>query len=517
MGLNVIIPNKGTITTHEVLPSDLIAYYRFEEPEGERDKALDWAMNFDAVTRPQRGEGYLAQGLLCDKESVNFSDTMVLDEIPSTQEFTVEFWVKFLEELKRGEHGTYTLFSKQWASGMKMYAYIVTRLESLRLHLNLSYLVSSGDSIGITGATWGSLNANGLYYKTSDILYRHSLNPEWQIVLDEGVWKIQKDVEGEWITHFTRDTDVAGDYAATAYGSGDVSAAAVTEVNDIIDIPLTSGLPVDEWMKCYIVAHFEPTTPTGFGIWLGDYSSKGITSEIVDLPVNVNVDPQLIGGDNAPLMLGSNDSTIPYIVDGHPFPSSHRHGIEAVIDEVKIWRGMQKPAPITHPPTLSVVVEGLGEVEKNPDKEEYNFNEEVILTAIPEEEDCFLGWHGDLTGDENPVTIVMDGDKHIIAEFSGKVATPEIVPAGGTYLHSLTVEMSCFTADAVIRYTTDGSEPTEASAEYTEPFEIAESAVVKAKGFLEGWQASETRTETYELKVSPPTFEPGPGTYKIGG
>ena len=40
--------------------------------------------------------------------------------------------------------------------------------------------------------------------------------------------------------------------------------------------------------------------------------------------------------------------------------------------------------------------------------------------------------------------------------------------------------------DAVIRYTTDGSEPTENSSVYKMPFVINKQTVVKARGFRDG-------------------------------
>lgn len=49
------------------------------------------------------------------------------------------------------------------------------------------------------------------------------------------------------------------------------------------------------------------------------------------------------------------------------------------------------------------------------------------------------------------------------------VARPTFSPGGGAYTPSVTVTIACATAGATIRFTTDGSEPTEASTEYTAP------------------------------------------------
>ena len=61
-------------------------------------------------------------------------------------------------------------------------------------------------------------------------------------------------------------------------------------------------------------------------------------------------------------------------------------------------------------------------------------NTEVVLTASPEPLHHFRTWSGDLVSSENPVTIVMDGDKSIVAEFDDPV-TLTLTPAplsGGT-------------------------------------------------------------------------------------
>ncbi|MCA9237722.1 MAG: RICIN domain-containing protein [Planctomycetales bacterium] len=70
------------------------------------------------------------------------------------------------------------------------------------------------------------------------------------------------------------------------------------------------------------------------------------------------------------------------------------------------------------------------------------------------------------------------------------VATPAIAPRSGSYSHDVWVQIVCDTPDAVIRYTTDGSEPTAASPRYTEPVRIARSSVVKAYAERRGLQRS---------------------------
>jgi len=80
-----------------------------------------------------------------------------------------------------------------------------------------------------------------------------------------------------------------------------------------------------------------------------------------------------------------------------------------------------------------------------------------------------------------------------------KPLPPVISPGSGTFSATVTVSITCATAGATIRYTTDGSEPTESSTEYTVPFDITVSTNVKAKAFKTGWSASNTAGAVYVI------------------
>ncbi len=67
--------------------------------------------------------------------------------------------------------------------------------------------------------------------------------------------------------------------------------------------------------------------------------------------------------------------------------------------------------------SLSVSSSQGGHVNKEPDKTSYASGAKVTLTAVPEPGYKFSGWSGDANGTQNPITIVMDGDKNITASF----------------------------------------------------------------------------------------------------
>lgn len=83
------------------------------------------------------------------------------------------------------------------------------------------------------------------------------------------------------------------------------------------------------------------------------------------------------------------------------------------------------------PRTLEINVNGQGAVTQNPDKPTYQNGEVVTLTAIPAAGYSFAGWGGDLTGNENPATVVMEGNKVISANFFLDQYTLDVEIAGG--------------------------------------------------------------------------------------
>ena len=83
------------------------------------------------------------------------------------------------------------------------------------------------------------------------------------------------------------------------------------------------------------------------------------------------------------------------------------------------------------------------------------------------------------------------------------VATPTFTPAEGTYYEPQSVSISCATDGATICYTTDGTEPTENSSQYSVLLTISETTTLKAKAFKSGYTASAVATATYTIEEAP--------------
>jgi 6-phosphogluconolactonase (cycloisomerase 2 family) len=96
------------------------------------------------------------------------------------------------------------------------------------------------------------------------------------------------------------------------------------------------------------------------------------------------------------------------------------------------------------------------------------------------------------------------------------VAAPAFSPLPGTYVSALDVTITTSTPGATIRYTTDGSTPTETSgAAYGAPVRVADSLILTAVAFRAGWTTSPASTGQYTIStvVQAPVFSPGPGAY----
>ena len=81
-----------------------------------------------------------------------------------------------------------------------------------------------------------------------------------------------------------------------------------------------------------------------------------------------------------------------------------------------------------------------------------------------------------------------------------KVVTPVISPKGGTFLNEASVTITTETDGAVIRYTTDESEPGADSKIYDSAITITATTIIKAKAFKDGMTESDTVTETFTIE-----------------
>jgi len=79
-----------------------------------------------------------------------------------------------------------------------------------------------------------------------------------------------------------------------------------------------------------------------------------------------------------------------------------------------------------------------GTVAKNPDSPTYNSGASVQLTATPAVGYTFSNWSGDATGSNNPLTVLVNGDKNIVAHFTSNASnfTLNITAVNGSVLRN---------------------------------------------------------------------------------
>jgi len=103
----------------------------------------------------------------------------------------------------------------------------------------------------------------------------------------------------------------------------------------------------------------------------------------------------------------------------------------------------------------------------------------------------------------------------VSAAYTLQVATVAFSPSPTTYTSPQSVTLSTTSPSATIRYTTDGSTPTESSSAYSTALSIATSTTIKAIGFRSGWTSSTVATGPFTMNfgtLAAPTLTPATGT-----
>jgi hypothetical protein len=77
----------------------------------------------------------------------------------------------------------------------------------------------------------------------------------------------------------------------------------------------------------------------------------------------------------------------------------------------------------------------------------------------------------------------------------------------GFFDQAVNVTLSSSIPNATIRFTTDGSAPTETSDVYTQPIEITSTMVIRSKVFADGYISSHTATHSYFINESETNFK----------
>ncbi len=87
------------------------------------------------------------------------------------------------------------------------------------------------------------------------------------------------------------------------------------------------------------------------------------------------------------------------------------------------------------------------------------------------------------------------------ANYSFKAGIPSFSPDGDTSNSAVSVTVSCPTPGAVVRYTTNGVDPTTTSPIVKGPILVSQSVTLKAKAWKPGWPASPLKSSDYSISL----------------
>jgi uncharacterized repeat protein (TIGR02543 family) len=167
-----------------------------------------------------------------------------------------------------------------------------------------------------------------------------------------------------------------------------------------------------------LVANFTATAPTKY------------TLSIITSNGTVTVNPNLVNYDSGATVILTPTPALGYTFTSWSGDASGTDNpLTVIIDANKII--------IAHfsaivPNTYTLEVHTInGAVEVNPNNPTYLEGEAVILTAEPNIGYTFTSWSGDAISTNNPLTIIMDGNKSVTANFSINTYTLTVISANG--------------------------------------------------------------------------------------
>ena len=163
---------------------------------------------------------------------------------------------------------------------------------------------------------------------------------------------------------------------------------------------------------------------------------------------------------------------------------------------------------------VTVHVQGLGSVTRQPEKTGYSLGEQVTLNAMPDRWNTFSQWGDGVTNNPRFISVGLTNDFTAVftpvtpletvtiggVSRTAPVGMPEILLDGqfvltGTVsrVQSARVELQTSFSNGAIYYTLDGSQPSDPSSIYFAPFTIRRSVLIRAVAWnsqhTQSWEA----------------------------
>ncbi len=155
-----------------------------------------------------------------------------------------------------------------------------------------------------------------------------------------------------------------------------------------------------------------------------------------------------------------------------------------------------------------------GIATRTPDQPQYLTNTVVTVTALAQPGFAFREWTGDARGTANPLTLTLDADQTVKANFE-VTGTPFVVVEGRaapifefTNRNTVAIELRTTFVKGALFYTLDGSPPGLTSRTYASPLTVSNSVTVRAVAYSTNFLPAESAAipvnlwRTYELRTS---------------
>jgi len=154
---------------------------------------------------------------------------------------------------------------------------------------------------------------------------------------------------------------------------------------------------------------------------------------------------------------------------------------------------------------LTTDVDGEGTIDIEPDQDEYEEGTDVTLTAVPDENWYFEEWTGDHTGTDEEITITMDDDKSITANFDTDETT-----------YDLTINID---GDGIVEVDEEEFEDGDSDT-FIEDTEVDLEAIADDGWEFDGWTGTEETGESITItmdddKTITAVFEEEVGEYQL--
>ena len=139
------------------------------------------------------------------------------------------------------------------------------------------------------------------------------------------------------------------------------------------------------------------------------------------------------------------------------------------------------------------------------------YSETFTTTGFTTAATAYAGFYASDANGRNGLGLA---DNFTVTSATNSCATPTFTPVAGTYSSVPSVAISTSTGGATIRYTTNGTVPTETvGTVYSSPVSISVNTTLQAIAYESGYADSTVASGNFYIQCAAPTFNPTAGTF----